>query len=157
MTPLFNNDGFTLIELLVVVLIIGVLAAVAVPQYQKAVDKARMVSVLPIMRSVVKAENVYNLEHGNYTAAWTELDLDIPHTWMGGKYLNVNEGQYQLDLTGGVFPYILFTPSGSWVMLLAFFPQDEWLCYPQNNARGKALCKSLGCTNVEGSSCTFKP
>ncbi len=56
--------GFTLIELLVVVLIIGLLAAVALPQYNKAVEKARVAEGLTIMNAMQKAIDLYILEHG---------------------------------------------------------------------------------------------
>ena len=59
-----NNVGFTLIELLVVVLIIGILAAIAVPQYQKVVDKSRAVEALVLMDSLEKGVDYYLLEHG---------------------------------------------------------------------------------------------
>ncbi len=65
----FYPKGFTLIELLVVVLIIGILAAVAVPQYQKAVEKARLAEALQNLASIQKAVDIIYLENPNFQGA----------------------------------------------------------------------------------------
>ncbi len=77
--PTYKNcSGFTLIELLVVVLIIGILAAVAVPQYQLAVEKARTTEALTTINALVKAEKVYQLANDKPTTIFSNLDIDLP-------------------------------------------------------------------------------
>ncbi len=75
------HSGFTLIELLVVVLIIGILAAIAVPQYQVAVEKARTTEALSMLSSMRKAMDLYILQNGyppeNTVLELEDLNLDL--------------------------------------------------------------------------------
>ena len=74
------SAGFTLIELLVVVLIIGILSAVALPQYTKAVEKSRATEALTMIRAAIQAEEAYYLANGEYTDDMEALDISIPST-----------------------------------------------------------------------------
>ena len=83
------SQGFTLIELLVVVLIIGILAAVAVPQYQKAMEKSKAVEALSLLKTLQQTYDTYYLANGTYPTNWEQLDVQI--SWTGNeKYINVS-------------------------------------------------------------------
>ena len=73
-----SKTGVTFIELLVVVLIIGILSSVALPQYRKAVLKARATEGITLLRAIDRAEDVYFMANGEYTLDWEALDLELP-------------------------------------------------------------------------------
>lgn len=69
------RQGFTLIELLVVVLIIGILASIAIPQYFKVVEKSRVAEAMSLISSVKSAQERFLASGGAYTGDFTKLDI----------------------------------------------------------------------------------
>ena len=107
--------GFTLIELLVVVLIIGILAAVAVPQYQKAVTKARFAEAITNLSTIGKVDAACQLNKGA-VCKMDELDVDV------GEYV---------DSESRSTPYFVYAASSSANMtpIASFRKEDVCLCY----------------------------
>ena len=70
-----NKKGFTLIELLVVVLILGILAAMAMPQYFKAVERSRMSEAVSLLSSIASAQQRKYLQINSYSAKYKGLDV----------------------------------------------------------------------------------
>jgi len=73
--PWSNRRGFTLIELLIVVVIIGVLAAIAVPKFQNTKGKANAASLRADIRNLITAEEAYYYDNSAYTNNVTSLNL----------------------------------------------------------------------------------
>ena len=107
-----NKKGFTLIELLVVVLIIGILAAIALPQYFKAVEKSRAAEALSLFGSIAGAEQRYYLVNDGYTTNFSQLDLDFDgasgNTLKTQNFtITLNATQVTANRSGGRFPNTL--------------------------------------------------
>ena len=140
--------GFTLLELLVVVLIIGILAAIALPQYKKAVEKARMTEAIIMVEKIAEAQERYYLVHDDYTRDINDLDLDIPGENI--KYCGV--------IPGKLGKYFLSTASNcvgnqNSIALVSRIPQATkyTLAISKNGKRSRS--KYTNITNYEEELC----
>lgn len=96
-----KNAGFTLIELLVVVLIIGILAAVALPQYEKAVTKARFTQMLTAGKSLKEGCETFYMANGDYPLYWSDLDIEYPGCTEGTSRYLLHCKNFVVDLFAG--------------------------------------------------------
>lgn len=160
-----KNAGFTLIELLVVVLIIGILSAVALPQYQKAVMKSRLVGARTIAKSMRDNVLVFKLSTGAIPTAaeFRETCVDFSGVsfskdWLGriGDYLfyysrGVVNGEEVPNIT------VVYAPGTSYSASSANFPDLIGAGYAHNTSdsdthsicwgrgdKAKQICQSMG-------------
>ena len=156
-----NKTGFTLIELLVVVLIIGILAVIALPQYQLAVDKAEFTKHQAMVASLRDAYDEYEMLHGEGTSNFDDLSFTLPEDFTE-YYYNYNE-TYQFSCKSNNTMFCCMSKSSNiWGVIdcgkkdLSFLYQENFLDTTNtskrssfcgalnNNKRAERLCSSFG-------------
>ena len=149
-----NKQAFTLIELLVVVLIIGILAAVALPQYQKAVWKSRNAQLKTVLATVAKAQENYRLTNGIFSRDFDELTVDLPLSVSQNQYCGM--AMYENSQRTGKDYLIQLHGENSLAPVLVFWTSGPYKCagfaYTQN---GEMLCleRMTHFTGSHGSFC----
>ena len=150
-----RQSGFTLIELLVVVLIIGILSAIALPQYQRAVARSRIATLLPLTRAINDAQHRYKLANGEYATDLTNLDIALPggrssatsDTWTYGNYVC----WLQYDIGGSV--YCAFTNTTSLPDIEKYYDLSYYICWASKEDKTAiSVCQVLsGKSSPDGS------
>ena len=139
------RKGFTLIELLVVVLIMGILASVAMPQYYKSVEKSRSAEGVALLEAVASAQDRYYMKTGSYTESLTDLDVGISNFNYFTLHLNQavyeTEGQTRIAVNrkikagGGLGKYSIHLQ----IPKVPGKGKRTWLCSPSSAGCGAFL------------------
>ena len=145
--PAGKNAGFTLIELLVVVLIIGILAAVALPKYEIAVGKARLTEGITTLKAITDAQEIYYMANGEYTDDLSLLDIQVEPE---GKYFRYHCENFEIDTARTCFasPKVTGYPGLEFHMLNAGAESNRGKHWCQvastSSEKALALCRAVG-------------
>ena len=92
---MFNRKGFTLIELLIVVVIIGILAAIAIPKFANTKEKAYLATMKSDLRNLITAQEAYFADNTVYTTSLPATMYTVS-TGVVGPTITVQSSDYQV-------------------------------------------------------------
>ena len=164
-----KNKAFTLIELLVVVLIIGILAAIALPQYEKAVEKSRVAEAKIILNTVLKNYQLCVNEYGHGDTDDHPCDnyhnfvpdhfvIDLPGNWetnidncpsLASPCIKTKDWSYDTDDRKSFYAWRVIGDSSPYFLLINYATGS--ITCSNNDTSSKDYCKML----CGGDECTL--
>ena len=142
-----NLKGFTLIEMLVVILIIGILAGIALPQYKYAVEKTKFVQLKTTAKAIKDAQTRYVLTNGDRSLDLSVLDIDIEGCtyskfFTEGDSINCNWGSCLITGDTGRTMIACNLNSNGLTYFLNFGSEVKKCCASVGSGKiGKKLCQ----------------
>ena len=138
-----QGRGFTLIELLVVVLIIGILAAMALPDYQRATEISRVGAALSFSRAFRDSVDRYYMQNGRFPSSPDALDVGLTQCpkYFSCMYAELTtQGKFQIDRKNGPFAYGIITRSA----VSPALPNTIYCYALRSNKKGVEFCEHWG-------------
>jgi prepilin-type N-terminal cleavage/methylation domain-containing protein len=154
-----STTGFTLIELLVVVLIIGIIAAIALPQYQLAVQKSKFAQLEVFVKPIKNALELYYTAHSQYPTSLDDIDITLPQDFSTCPTDKLDcartNGNITIDLYDGTTNNIIAYHKDRYIGYMIYLNHsnapNKKFCYANNNCElCNKTCIAMGGVSPTG-------
>jgi len=130
--------------------IIGIITAISIPQYFKAVEKARANGAIAVVNNIAESQQAHYEKQKRYAVTFQDLDINLTDkNGEAAKSTSFNNGNFTFNLRGrGAYAYVEAKRNDGKFQyaIRKYYMSDETVCIPEEGSLGNMLCDALGLT-----------